>query len=244
MSSEREIDPLLSPSLLKQFDYIGSTHAHKRFPRGQPIRKSVTSHRRSESSIGTSESSIVLMSQRLPLYAERTMHLYLPRLTFDHSTSHTDSSLKTKRTNCSYVVNNKNYLRRKGINLNDLYSLKHNKRGSMESKSQSENVTSTKTQFLGLPLPTCLNTVNHTMSVPLDISGLPHSNGPRQTVTGSPMYTRLIRGLEREAKIPGHVRAEDCSANSLGKVLTKEHLDDLLREEKTVIPAAFYMKSY
>lgn len=242
MSTEKESHPEVARANVVQEEDISSTHAHKCFPNRQPIRRSVTSFKRSGSSNENTGTSLILLNQRLPLYAERSMHLYLPRLTFDNSTYQSKAMIQTKPSNCSYVANNKFYLRKKGINFSDLYSLKHNRRGTNGHKFQNDKSKAGMTKFAGtaLPIPSP-NNASHTSPVPWDITSILWLNGSRQTVNGSPMYVRLMRGLERENKIPGHVRAEDCSDNTLGKVLTKEHLENLLKQEKPVIPAAFYM---
>ena len=114
--------------LPSQEPYISTSHVYKYFPRGQQIKSSPRSRVSSRTSSRHCNSSLVLIQPRLPLYTERTMNIYMPRLTFNHSA---DIILKSRRSiPCPSVTNNKTCMKKKGLNVNDLYSFKQRHRST------------------------------------------------------------------------------------------------------------------
>jgi hypothetical protein len=74
-------------------------------------------------------------------------------------------------------------------------------------------------------------------------SGKSELDDSSELVIDSPTLVKIMRGLERDTKIPGYIRADDSNRNILGKVLTKAQQHNLLKQKEPVIPEVFYYKS-
>jgi hypothetical protein len=74
-------------------------------------------------------------------------------------------------------------------------------------------------------------------------SGKSEVDKKSELVIDSPTLVKIMKGLERDTKIHGYIRADDSNRSLLGRVITKTHQHKLLNQKEPVIPEVFYNKS-
>lgn len=150
----------------------------------------------------------------------------------------TDQSHMTPRNSkmCSFVRNHKTYLKLKGFDVTEVYSLnRHNKTKPVKSSAKKQiGVLSNSESDLPKLVDHRFNTKR---KLPVQTTG---SNVWRPRDSTNPRSSRV---LDKDLIIPGYVRSTDVKSQRLGKVLTKTHLRKLLTQEEPLIPKAFCMNS-
>jgi hypothetical protein len=164
----------------------------------------------------------------------------MPQLTFNRSAEATPEGKRC--TPCPFVSNNKSYLRRKGLNINDLYSFRHRHSGTKNNRTldESNNFQMSKLNSTDKKV---FRKRRSTITKHDQVSGKSEFDDRSELVIDNPTLVKLMRGLERDTKIPGYIRADDNNRSILGKVITKAHQHNLLNQKEPVIPDVFYYKS-
>jgi hypothetical protein len=210
------------------------------FPRTQRVRRHHITYRRRQCSPENIQSSFVPVNGKRLHDSGNVINMYVPRLPVNNC--YEDSRSDTiKRTYCSFVTNNKMYLKKRGVNINNLYSFKQSRRRPNDKTTKNESdlsvgkyvSTNSKTANASDYFKHLTRDSSQCQSKP-STSSIPAADNKR--------YARLMKGLEREAIIPGHVRAEETKGNHLGKVLAKTQLGRLLRQEQSAIWPDFSVK--
>ena len=170
----------------------------------------------------------------------------LPNLVFDNT------PLPPRRNiNCSYISNHKTYLKLKGFQLSDVYSLNRHK----IKKPNSNNIAtdrSNKSQIKeyrqkDICSPDSITSLFHPdrYTTLHSKKKLKRENSsdvwkPYDPRTSRNPYFRSLRELDDEIPIPGHVPRDDIHQKRLGRVITTTRMRELLTAEEPVIPRAFY----
>jgi hypothetical protein len=228
--------------ILPTWEHNSTTaYRYKYFPKGQQIKRSPTSSKNDRRiSKGISDTSLVLIKPRFQLYAERTMHFYMPQLTFNRSAEATSKG--NRCTSCPFVSNNKSYLKKKGLNINDLYSFRHRHIRTNNNITLDDRNNFQMSKLNSTDLQVFLKR-RSTITKHDQLSGKSEFDDSSELVIDSPTLVKLMRGLERDTKTPGYIRADGSNRNILGKVITKVHQHNLLNQKEAVIPEVFYYKS-
>ena len=175
---------------------------------------------------------------------DRKSHVPLPRLPFDNY-----PLTPRKNKNCSFVNNHKTYLRLKGYQINDVYSIRR-RRSESDVKSphiSKENVSELKKISVGSSVD--LPSVFATEKSPRDRKwqwqtiqeDVWRPQDSRRLHGGDKSLDAFNKHLDRELKVPGHVKSRDVKTLKLGKVLTQAKLRQLLTEDTVSIPNIYYL---
>lgn len=159
--------------------------------------------------------------------SSQSVDIQLPRIKLD------SFSTDTKLRRSPFIENHRTYLKQKGYNLDVLYLL-NGKRKSYERElkkyNEAQEVLDNSTeaeQQKGFLSPRGPQDKCHY----LDMEAKSIRN---------PLIIHMMRGLEKESEIPGHVKSSDIKSSHLGKVLSPRQLQILLSYEQPVIPFTFY----
>jgi hypothetical protein len=236
--NERSLETL---QILPTQEYnFRTAHVYNYFPKRKQLRRSQRSSKSDRTSNENFENSLALINQKFPMYTEKSMHFYMPRLTFNHSA---EATLKSRHsTACLFVTNNKSYLQRKGFDINALYSFRQRHSGTKNDTSLDNNYNLQMPKFNSGDKTVSFKR-RSTITIHGQTSGKSEFDKKSELVIDSPTLVKIMRGLERDTKIPGYIRADDTNRKILGKVLTKAHRNYLLNQKEPVIPEVFYNKS-
>jgi hypothetical protein len=164
----------------------------------------------------------------------------MPQLTFNRSA---EAAPEGKRcTSCPFASNNKSYFKKKGLNINDLYSFRHRHIRTNNNITLDDRNNFQMPKLNSNDLQVFLKR-RSTITKHGQLSGKSEFDYSSELVIESSTLVKLMRGLERDTKIPGYIRADDSNRNILGKVITKVHQHNLLNQKEPVIPEVFYYKS-
>ena len=248
-----ELDPELSTAMVSRFEsFLGIStppidtysspkgargFVHERFP-GAP-------RRRNASVMSNYDTN---MPSKTQTSSQTSGKVKLPRLVFDNT------PLPPRRSNnCSYISNHKAYLRMKGFQLSNVYSVKRHKSKSPDFDGANKRSGSKeKLKDFGNSNPgppECITALFHPdrkyefygrnkfkkenspdLWKPYDPKANRESYGP----------VRSLKELDEEIPIPGHVPRVDLHQRRLGRMITSARMRELLSEEEPVIPRAFY----
>lgn len=204
------------------------------FPRAKNVRRHNINGGRSQNSAEIFQCSLASDDKGHVRNTEKVINLHVPRLSVDN---YSTDNMDNKRTFSPFVTNNKIYLQKKGVNINTLYSFKQSRR-KPNDKTRHDSFKPGVDQHLLTNFKTEVSDYSKTLLGP-DISQPSSAN---QDTTRNLRYLRLMKGLDRESKIPGHVRPDDTKGNPLGKVLAKTHLESILAKEQMDNEPTFYVK--
>lgn len=210
---------------------VPSVYAHKLFPSRYKYGTPVYRHQQGYGDYISSKRSVSTGAVNQP--NKSPLKLVLPRLNAEN----VPMCNNQKQKRCPFVDNQRSYLRQRGYNLDILYSVsgarKNKKQNVDQSNEKREEIKPEFRKTAEFERKYELNSPRE--SLEKDLHPVVH----RKTVF-NPLVLRLMRGLERETRIPGHIRSEDTTSTRLGKVLSPRQMHDLLYEEVPVIPMAFY----
>ena len=172
----------------------------------------------------------------------RSLNVSLPRLPFDNS-----PLTPRKHKNCAYITNQKSYLKLKGIDIEDIYSVKRLKRDKPNAVQTSEydhNIVNPVGSNMDLPFLVKSDNTGRRKKSQKEKADVwkPSDSRKRHGMFVNPLY-RSWKELKAEIKIPGHVTPEVMSDRRLGKVLTQTRLQRLLSQEDPIIPHVFYTET-
>ena len=171
----------------------------------------------------------------------------LPKLVFDNT------PLPPRRNiNCSYISNHKAYLRTKGFQLSDVYSVNRHrpKRPSISNNYIKSGSKRNKNSSVGHQHFGSSDSVTNLFHPDRNYEfyngkKLKHDKSsdlwkPYDPRSNREPYIRSLRELDEEIPIPGYVPRDDIHHKRLGRVITSERMRELLSEEEPVIPRGFY----
>lgn len=171
--------------------------------------------------------------------------LILPRLPKENSQA------QRKNKNCSFINNHKNYLKLKGIDINDIYSLRRNRTRRESIDNGPKNAVDLNSKLANLSKSDLVLPLLFVDEFATPRRGSTQKDSESVWRPGDSLkphdidltFGSLNQRCDKVAKVPSHVRLGYLTSNRLGKVMTKTHLRSLLAQEQPVKNTNFYTKS-
>jgi hypothetical protein len=160
---------------------------------------------------------------------KKSRKVKLPKIT-------TNDLTKSKGANCSYINNHKSYLTMKGYNLNDIYSLKRNRKHNENMDSGLSNshaftmktIRKPKRKFL---LPALRNGI-----VQKNVENVWRPDDSRQLCDKDVLYRNSIEGISKRKMSHYQRKVDYLCGDQLDHVMTTTRLRSLLAREEAFVP--------